>query len=77
MCYFGNVSLSYGSVLGASFCCVLSQICDGVSRFRDLSQFIDLKYVDLSCFSAIFWLVFEDIITFHDINRLKLTQSND
>ena len=49
-----------------------------VSRFRDLSQFIDFRYVDFGCFFlATFQLVFNDIITCNDVNRLKLTQSKD
>ena len=48
-----------------------------VSRFCDLSQFIDLWYFDFGCFSATFRLVFDDIITCNDANRLKLTQSKD
>ena len=43
--------------------CSIANLRLEVSRFRDLSQFIDLRYVDFGCFSETFRLVFDDIIT--------------
>ena len=36
--------------------CSIANLRVEVSRFRDLSQFIDLRYVDFGCFSATFKL---------------------
>ena len=48
-----------------------------VSGFRDLSQFIDLRYVDFVLFSATHRLVFGDIISCNRVNLLKLMQSKN